>query len=376
MKALFAVLNMGLGHATRSLGLINSLMEKGVEITVASTGRSLHLLKDEFKDSLYSISFVDVPDYAIEYSKKGPLILKLILQIPSLFKKIKLENNFTEKLVKKNKYDLIISDHRYGFFHKNIPSFFITHQLLLMPPWKFKLAKKISAKLHSLLLKNFNMVIIPDFADDLNLSGELSHNIFSNNIKKYYAGPWSSIEKETNVPEYKYDVLALISGPEPQRTILEDKLTAILKNYSGKAVMVIGKPGEPKKKNKKETKEKNDLTVFTHLNRQEIHKLIMQCKIIISRSGYTTVMEIAGLKKKAVFIPTPGQSEQEYLAEYYADNNWYGFIKQKEIDILPELLKNDQMDFHGFPGNINAEENYDKTAEFLLSHVKSNALSG
>ena len=176
--------------------------------------------------------------------------------------------------------------------------------------------------------------------------------------------------------EFKYDILALISGPEPQRTILEDKLTAILKNYSGKAVMVLGKPGEPKKKNKKETKEKNDLTVFTHLNRQEISKLIMQCKIIISRSGYTTVMEIAGLKKKAVFIPTPGQSEQEYLAEYYADNNWYGFIKQKEIDILPELLKNDQMDFHGFPGNINAEENYDKTAEFLLSHVKSNALSG
>ncbi len=357
MKILFGVLNMGLGHASRSLGLIKALLEKGVRVDVASAGTSLLFLREELKEYADELTFREIADYKITYSSVLPLLLKLSMQIPKVIKAVKLEHRQVKELVQKEKYDFIVSDHRYGFYDERVPSYFITHQITLMPPVMRNKLAKVSARFHLKQLKKFNGIIVPDFAGEPNLSGKLSHGYDDERL--YFAGPLCRNFNSAPNIKGKYKVLAIVSGPEPQKTLLKNELSKFLSMFQYRSVIVCGEPESHYRE------EIGNLALISHVNEKKLLALMNESDIIVSRSGYTTVMEIAATRKKAVFIPTTGQTEQEYLADYYESNKWYNKVAFGEWGKLADAIENAKH-YSGFPGMIDCELNCIKTAEYII----------
>ena len=213
-RILIAPLNWGLGHATRCIPIINALLEFNFEPVIASDGKALEFLKKEFPE----LEFIELPSYNISYSKKGShLKLKLLKDAPKILKAIKTEHNIVQDLIVKNNIYGIISDNRFGVYSKKVPSVYITHQLnVLSGNTTF-----ISTKLHQKTIKKFDECWVPDFKKNYSLSGVLGH---SENplIPTKYIGALSRFSKMSL--QTKYDLMVLLSGPEPQRGLLEQKL--------------------------------------------------------------------------------------------------------------------------------------------------------
>lgn len=222
------------------------------------------------------------------------------------------ENKLLEKVITDEKIDVVISDNRFGLHTKKAQTIFLTHQLFLKAPVFSSFANSLNRK----YVLKFDEVWIPDYENESeSLSGELSHgHHFHSNLK--YIGPQSRLaDAETFSPEKNYDYLALLSGPEPQRSLLEEK---ILKEApANKSICIVrGIPDKSKAKSQKSVRE--NITVFDFPSKQELKRLILSSEKIICRSGYSTLMDMHLLRKKdLILIPTPGQSEQEYLAEYW-----------------------------------------------------------
>ncbi len=317
-KVLVAPLNWGLGHATRCIPIINALLAEGLEPVIASDGVALSLLKKEFPMLLTK----ELPSYNIEYSKKGSNFkLKMLLNSPKIAHAISAEKKAIKKIIEQEKFCGIISDNRMGVRHKSIPSVFITHQLTVLSGK----TTSISTKLHNKYIKKFDVCWVPDMADDPNLSGELGHPR-KNSIPVTYLGPLSRFEYQI-VPK-KYDIMVLLSGPEPQRTLLEQKLFYEFEQSDKRIVFVRGLIEETQ-----QTFVKNNITIHNYLAGKDLEDTINSSNLIISRSGYTTVMDLAKLKKKAFFIPTPGQFEQEYLAERLTVNKLVPSCNQNEFTL-------------------------------------------
>nr|WP_299890436.1 glycosyltransferase [uncultured Lacinutrix sp.] len=302
-RILVAPLNWGIGHATRCIPIINWLIEHNFEPIIASDGEALQLLKTEFPDLIHET----LPAYNIKYTKKGSdLKWKLLAQTPKMLKAKKAEKKTTKQLI--NKYNLsgIISDNRLGVRNKNVPSVFITHQLNVLSGN----TSALSTKIHNDIMKKFDSVWVPDFKNEPNLSGKLGHLNNETKINVTYLGPLSRLHKTETKTEY--DIMVLLSGPEPQRTILADKLFETLKYFEGNILFVKGKIEAEQTVSKI-----NNFTIYNFMTSKALEQAINSSELIISRSGYTTVMDLAKLGKKAFFIATPGQFEQEYLAENF-----------------------------------------------------------
>ena len=299
-RILVAPLNWGLGHATRCIPIINALIDNNFEPVIASDGVALTLLKKEFPD----LSTIELPSYNVTYAKNGKYFkLKLLKDSPRLLKAIKAEKKAINYILENHDIAGIISDNRLGVRNKKVPSVFITHQLNVLSgntTW-------LSTKMHKKIIKKFNECWVPDTDSDINLSGKLGH-VKSFDITTKYIGPLSRFTRHKK--EIKNDIMVLISGPEPQRTLLEEKLMVELKNYSGRVVFVKGLMEE-----EQAIHVFDNITVYNFMTSELLEKTINESDLIISRSGYTTVMDLAKLSKKAFFIPTPGQFEQEYLAK-------------------------------------------------------------
>ena len=317
-RILVAPLNWGLGHATRCIPIINALIENNIEPILASDGLALELLKKEFP----YLKAIELPSYNITYPKKGENFkFKLILDSPKLIQTIKSEKKMIKELVENNPIDGIISDNRFGVYNKSIPSVFISHQLNVLSG----ITSWFSSKMHQKIIKKFDECWIPDIKDEPNLSGKLGH-LKNSNLNIKYIGPLSRFSKIDCT--LVYDLLVLLSGPEPQRTILETKLLKDLKKYNGTVLFIKGKIEEQQTIIKD-----NKMTIYNFMTSTELEKAINQSKIILSRSGYTTIMDLSKLEKKAFFIPTPGQFEQEYLAKRLDDLVLVPFCKQENFDI-------------------------------------------
>ncbi len=317
-KVLVAPLNWGLGHATRCIPIINALINQGIEPVIASDGVALALLKKEFPE----LQTKTLPSYKIEYSKKASNFkFKMLLNSPKIAHAISAEKKMIKKIIEEEQYCGIISDNRMGVRHKSIPSVFITHQLTVLSGN----TTSFSTKLHNKYIKKFDVCWVPDMADDPNLSGELGHPKKSS-IPVTYLGPLSRFEHQI-VPK-KYDIMVLLSGPEPQRTLLEQKLFQEFEQSDKKIVFVRGLIEETHK-----TYVKNNITIHNYLTGKELEDTINSSNLIISRSGYTTVMDLAKLKKKAFFIPTPGQFEQEYLAQRLTLNKLVPSCSQNDFTL-------------------------------------------
>ena len=315
---LVAPLNWGLGHATRCIPIIRELESFGFTPIIASDGVALRILQKEFPH----LESLELPSYEIEYAKDGAdFKWKLIKNSPKMIQAIFEEKKLVKALVKKYNLKGIISDNRLGVYSKKVPSIFITHQLNVLSgktTW-------ISSKLHQYFMGKFKECWIPDMKEQPNLTGKLGH-LTNSDLSLKYLGPLSRLEKKNL--EAKYELMVILSGPEPQRTMLEERLIDELQNYNGEVIFIKGKI-EPEQKREKA----DNITYYNFMTSSEIETAFNESGMVLCRSGYTTVMDLAKLEKKAFFIPTPGQFEQEYLAKRYKRNGIAPYAKQNEFRI-------------------------------------------
>lgn len=318
-KTIFiAPLDWGLGHATRCVPIIKELLKHN-RVILGVTPLTKPIFEEEFPE----VKKIEVPPYNITYSKHLPLWLKLGISYPKISKIIANENKLLEKIINDYKIDVVISDNRFGLHSKKAHCVFITHQLFLKAPVFQNFAQKQNKK----YILNFDEVWVPDY-DNINesLSGKLSHfENYHRNVK--FIGPKSRLNDVIcEVEKNKYDYLFLLSGPEPGRTILENELLLKAKNSNKKIVLVRGT------KIKTQDSRFHGVDIFDFPKKEELKKLILSSGKIICRSGYSTLMDMHLLgKKELILIPTAGQSEQEYLAEYWQQHFNSKIILEKNL---------------------------------------------
>lgn len=318
---LVAPLNWGLGHATRCIPLIRAMNAMGARVILASDGDALRLLKAEFPH----LTACELPSYRIRYASNN-MVRNIAGQLPRILYAIRAEHRMCRYLTKKYRIQGIVSDNRYGCFNQKTNSVILTHQLNLRIPNRF--LQWLTNTLLKRALQKFEAVWVPDGRQSPHLSGELSHPSPSS-LPVYYIGPLSRMRRNNAVAVTDYDVAVVLSGPEPQRTILEQRL--IEQALSMQDVHFIFIQGKTK------TKEHHfladHLEMVSYLTSGELNEVLLKSKAIVCRSGYSSLMDLAALGKKALLIPTPGQTEQEYLADYFAAQGIMPMQRQKEIDL-------------------------------------------
>ena len=307
-KILFACMDWGLGHATRSIPLIRKFQKEGHEIILASAGPALAFWKNYFPE----LSILEKPAYNIRYSINFSVSAMLFFQSLSFMKTIRKENKWLDEMQSKHQFHDVYSDNCYGLYNQKLHSTIITHQLMVKCPKIFNFLEK---PLHNKILSftnKFDKVLIPDYKGEGNLSGDLSHKypVPENAI---FIGPLSRFEqRENEFKEKEYEFCAILSGPEPLRTDLENQCIELFQKTEKKCLIIRGLPvnGDPLLV--------DGLDIYNHLNDEEFRKKVVGSDKIICRSGYSTIMDLYALHKRAIFIPTPGQTEQEYLAKYHS----------------------------------------------------------
>lgn len=319
-------MDWGLGHSTRCIPVIQTLIDNDFDVLLAADGNSAKLLSKEFP----KLTILPLNGYNITYSKKRILFsTKLISQIPKILKAIKQEHLWLKQIIEEYKIDIVISDNRYGLYNKTIKSIFITHQLAIETG--SVLTNALVQKLNYNLINKFDACWVPDEEEPHDLSGKLSHPKMLPKVPTMYVGVLSRFKKQ--IIEKIFDLLVIISGPEPQRTTLEEKMLLQMNKLSLKMVLVRGLPGG---KNKIMNENKG-LTILHHLPSKELNTLIQSSKVIVARSGYSTIMDLITLQQKAILIPTPGQTEQEYLASYLAEKKYFVSANQTDFNLEKEM---------------------------------------
>lgn len=325
---IIAPLDWGLGHATRCIPIIRELLKYDNRCIIATSGRSLELLKQEFP----TLIFEEIPSYGITYGKNSfTTIFKLLFQIPKSIITKTIERKIADELVEKYSVDIIISDNRFGMHSELCKSIFITHQIRILLPFYIGFLEYPFFMVNRAMISKFDECWIPDYAGSKNLSGILSHSWSIPNT--HFIGPISG--REITNCEQKFDLVAILSGPEPQRSIFEAKLRSVLPSLPYKSCLVRGVLAT-----KNHSVQVGNLTIQTFAMNAEINKLLCGSKLIISRAGYSSIMDYEKLGIKAILVPTPGQSEQVYLGKYLQYKSNYWFIQQsKLVKKLPEVIK-------------------------------------
>jgi predicted glycosyltransferase len=322
-RILVAPLDWGLGHATRCIPIIQRLVAEGHQVFIATSGLALPLLKQEFP----SLTFFELPSYRARYSRSIPLLVKVLLQTPHFLNVISKEHCMVEALVTEHHINCIISDNRFGCFSRRAKSIFITHQLTILMPTYLKWMQGLINFFNHRMIKKFDACWVPDFPTN-RLTGLLSK---ADTLSIKFIGMLSRFRKSKTPIQKKYDLLVLLSGPEPQRSIFEDIIVQQLQQYSGKFLIVRGLPNEKIKS--------EEINRVNHLATLELQQAIEASEIVLARSGYTTIMDLYFLEKQAIFVPTPWQTEQEYLADQLLRRKISYCISQKEFDLNTALLK-------------------------------------
>ncbi len=356
--AFISPLNWGLGHATRDIPIIRELLNHGHDVTIATSGNALASLQKEFPEC----DFMLYKDYPAPYSSTRFFLPKFAASIPILIKAMLDERKKLTKITSENKYDVIISDNRMGVFSDKVPSYFITHQLRFSMP-DYLLPFEIGTLyINAFFHAKYTGIIVPDVrpnGDGSNLSGKLClSNIKITNDKTYYAGILTSTRKKNT--EEDLDFLIIVSGPEPQRIKLEEIILKHVQKLPGEKVILLGSP-------QKERHERLDehTIVHSYVSTEEKIELMNKARFVISRSGYTTMMELAELNKKhGLFTPTPGQTEQEYLSRYYAKHGWFLSRSQYKLKLPDDV--DTAMSYHGFPEMTKTAENVKRLYEDVL----------
>lgn len=355
-RILVVPLDWGLGHVTRCIPIIRELLKQECEVFLAGEGAAETLLRQEFPQLI----FLQLKGYRIRYSKRrSGMFWKMIFQLPGIKKAIDYEHQWLKEVVKKYQVDAVISDNRYGLYLKGIYCVFITHQLLIKTFWGGWSEKALQKK-NFKYISRFSECWVPDNESENNLAGILSHPRKKPGIPLCYIGLLSRLKKN-NISFEKGHLFFLFSGPEPQRTVFEEIVFSQLAYYNGTATVVRGLPGSATI-----VPSTNTLKFYNHLPAGELGKEMEKAEFIIARSGYSTVMDIVKLQKKSILIPTPGQTEQEYLAHYLSSKK-IGLCSDQRNFLLQDVLEKAQSFPYYFP--LEAEGKLASSVLKLLKNI-------
>jgi hypothetical protein len=365
MRILVCPLDWGLGHAARCIPLIRVLRSLGHEVRIGAAGGGLRLLRAEFPD----LEAFEFPGYAVRYARSAAAFLPVMLaQAPRILAGLRAEARLLRRLLAERPCDLVISDGRYGLRAAGAPTIFITHQIRLRVPGRFPgraLAEAVLLRLNLATLRRFARVWIPDAPGAGSLAGALASDA-DRLANAEWIGPLGRFAAgATEAPQGpRVDIAAVISGPEPQRSLFEARLRRDLAALKGTRVLVRGLPGTvgPALSAIRE----GALNEFDHLPGPDLARLFARAGAIIARSGYTTVMELATLgARAAVLVPTPGQSEQEYLARHLERCGAAVRREQEDLELGSALAEAERME--GFARWREADPEA-RLREFLANH--------
>ncbi len=319
MRVLIAPLNWGLGHAARCIPLITRHLRAGDDVVLGGDGESLALLKKHFPN----LPYCRLAPLDIKYSKGRSQIWAIMRAMPELLFSSIADYKTLKRLLKTEHFDLIISDNRFGLYSSKVKCVYITHQLHIRLPHSLSFLEPLAERLHARIIKHYSECWVPDNADKPWLAGELSHPA-NKPLNTTYIGPLSRFsdspsckengQRSTNRPE----VVAVLSGPEPQRTLLEEKIMNEWHGRQEQVLIVRGLPGRPNMRVRRD-----NIILVPYISDKELSEALCSASVVISRSGYSSIMDYAvlGLLDKAkrgalclTLLPTPGQPEQEYLS--------------------------------------------------------------
>lgn len=325
-------LEWGLGHAGRMIPLVKKLQERQNNIFIGAGKEHQSLFRNELQD----ISFIDFQGFKPGYSRILPQYIAMILKTPLLFYHILAEHIRLKHIIHENKIDIVISDNRFGLWNKTIKSVYVTHLPVIPLPEKLKYLEWIGVSFHRFFIRKYSVCFIPDLPGELNLSGRLTHKVrLPENTK--FIGILSRFESIRSSLENKggsEHLTLILSGPEPQRGIFRQKIVEIFKHGRLRLVVLEGKPGNPTG-----VTTSGNIISYNHLPSYEMQNIILESENIITRSGYSSIMELISLNCSALIVPTPGQTEQEYLAGYLSEKGWFATVSQKNLNAgltLPE----------------------------------------
>jgi len=341
--AVVCPLDWGLGHASRCIPVVFALQNAGYKVVVAADGLPLKFLREELGSK---VEYHVLPGRTIRYQKSGSLLFALARQAFPFLKAVWDEHHAINRLIENTKATMVVSDNRYGLFTRRAKTVIISHQLFVMMPPAFKWAEPLVWRGLQFVLNRFDHCWVPDNEDFPNLSGKLSHRAGVPSNSRF-VGPLSRFSLvdpaqfinplPSDFPLQYY--LVVLSGPEPQRSIFEEMLTQQFSALRLPVVMALGKPGG------KVLSYSGNMIKVSHLNTSEMAFLLKNCQLVVCRSGYSSLMDLAVFGKKALLVPTPGQTEQEYLAEYLKESGQAFCVPQAELSL--QLHLDEAMQYSG-----------------------------
>ena len=330
-RILISPLNWGMGHASRSILLIRQLKEAGFKVILAADGAAYYLLTSVFPD----LKIVRLPFCRIRYSVHLPALWKIFFSLPCIMRSLKEEHKRTAEIVREYAIDLIVSDNRYGVYHPDVPSFLVIHQLQPRLSRRLSFLSSILFRWYSKHLLKFDRLWIPDYKDEPTLAGELSHpTVMPEALKEksHYVGIMSRFMIPENCREYPvkkiFEVVVVLSGPEPQRSVLEKILIRKLRKKPWQVLIIRGIPWK-----KQGGTMYGNIKLVSHLPPNLFYTYLKKADYIISRAGYSSIMDLVTVGKSALLIPTPGQTEQEYLADHLAAGGYFVTMSQQDINV-------------------------------------------
>jgi len=331
-KILICPLSWGTGHTTRVIPLISELLNNGHEVIFGGNNWQIEFIKKEIP----GIQFISFPGFTIRYSSFLPQYLVILFYFPLFIYHTLIEHIRLKKLIVEHDIEIVISDSRPGLWNRKIKTVLITHMIRIPFPAKLRILENLPLPFSRIAIKKFTFCYIPDFPGEFNLSGSLSHGFHLPDNARYI-GILSRFLKEPHALATKKELFctAIMSGPSPQKEIFTELTSRILKESEEVSTIMAGIPEA------EFIKREGNLITYNHLTNKEMLNTIMHSKIILSHSGYTTVMELFSIGRSAILVPTPGQAEQEYLAEYLSSKGWFKTIKQKHLckEVLTEYIE-------------------------------------
>jgi predicted glycosyltransferase len=335
LNILICPLEWGLGHAARMIPVAFHLRDLGHNVIIGSGEKHTSL----FRNETTGLSYISFPGFSPGYSRLLPQYLSLLFKTPLLLYHIISEHSRLKKIIRENSIDIVISDNRFGLWNRGVTTAYFTHMPRIPFPKGFRFLEFIGIALHRTIIRRYDFCFIPDIPGSKNLTGRLSHDLKNTENTRFTGilSRFKSLASDDDSSEEKQFDTVILSGPEPQRGILKKQLENVLGARESNTVILEGNPGEENART-----DKGNISYYNHLSTPEMEKMISGSRGIISRSGYSTIMELVSMNRSALIIPTPGQTEQEYLAAYLAEKGWFSTVTQDEITTdlkIPESFK-------------------------------------
>lgn len=346
-------LDWGLGHATRIVPVINELIAQGANVIMGADNRPLDFLMRYYPDN----TVIKLEGFNPVYPEKGSMAWKMIKSVPKMISASKAARRSLQRIIKEHNIHAIISDNRYELCDSGIPSVFVTHQLNIQTNGIQSIAKPFINLTLSHFLGGYDEIWIPD-SEDHGFSGKLSRT-GKYRSKIHFIGTLSRFSNQLSNKGERFDILAIMSGPEPQRSLFERIISQQATKTDKKVAILQGRPGFGSRKTLE------NITYIPHAADDDFAWLLKSSEVIISRPGYSTLMDLAVFEKSGIFIPTPGQTEQEYLASKLNKERKAVSYHQNHFNLKDAIRKSSELD-----GLITRSN--DKNLKKRITHLLNN----